>query len=56
MSYMYDMQTKLEIRCDEKTKNRFKSLCAKYGFKNYESFLNWLLDRAESEWLSGKIF
>lgn len=49
-------QVLLEIWCDEKTRDKFKLLCVKGKFRNYESFLEWLLTKAEAEWIAERIY
>jgi len=40
-------KTKLEIRCSEETKKKFKVLVAKGGFRSYEDCLLFLLEFGE---------
>jgi len=47
---------KIIVRATPETKRRFRILMARGGFRNYEEFLAWLLERAESEWLQGWIY
>jgi hypothetical protein len=49
-------ETVLQIRCAPKTRRRFKALAAKGGFRNYEQLLEWLLDKAESEWIQERVY
>jgi hypothetical protein len=49
-------QVLLEIRCNVKTRDRFKLLCVKGKFRNYEAFLEWLLAKAEAEWIAEKVY
>jgi hypothetical protein len=51
-----DRQVLLEIWCDPQLRERFKILCVRLRFRSYEAFLRWLLDRAESEWMQGRIY
>jgi hypothetical protein len=49
-------QVLLEIWCNAKTRDRFKLLCVKGKFRNYEAFLEWLLAKAEAEWIAERIY
>jgi hypothetical protein len=47
---------KIIVRVKPKTKRRFRVLAAAMGFRNYEQLLEWLLDKAESEWIQERVY
>ena len=49
-------ERKIIIRCGEETWRRFRLLTAKMGFRNSEQMLEWLLTKAEKEWLPEKVY
>jgi hypothetical protein len=51
-----EKQVLLEIWCSPKTRERFKLLSVKGKFRNYEAFLEWLMDKAEAEWLPERVY
>jgi len=47
---------RIVIRCCRETKRRWEIFNAKLGFKNYEETLNWLITKAEGEWLPERAY
>jgi hypothetical protein len=43
-----EKEARMIVRCSRETRRRFREFTAKWGFRDYEEALNFLLDRAES--------
>jgi len=45
-------QVLLGVWCSPQTRRRFRLLFVRSGFKTYEQLLEWLLGKAEAEWMA----
>jgi hypothetical protein len=45
-------QVLLGVWCSPQTKERFRLLFVRSGFKTYEQLLEWLIGKAEAEWMA----